>query len=96
MQKFTAGLLVSNSLFEKLVASLELPIIFDVNLNVFQVSSFVAGFNIFGYEFSYDNFTFTLLYWAIFYIDIIRNQNKFAIVSLQYPYCFKIVFLLLQ
>ena len=57
MQKFATGLLVSNSLFEKLVASLELPITFDVNLNVF-----VAGFNIFSYEFSYDNFTFTLLY----------------------------------
>ena len=58
LQDFATCLLVNNNLCEKLVSSLELPIIFDDNLKTTSVSFFIADFNLLSCEF--DSFTFKL------------------------------------
>ena len=56
----------NNNSCGKLVLSLESPIILGDNLITRSFSFFIAYFNLLSYEF--DNFTFTVLYWAILYI----------------------------
>ena len=61
-------LLINNNLCRKLASSIELPIIFDNNLNVIPLSFlffFDGDFNLFNCE--SENFTFTLSYCAILY-----------------------------
>ena len=60
-------LLINNNLCRKLVSSIELPIIFDNNLNVIPLSFFFfdGDFNLFNCE--SENFTFTLSYCVILY-----------------------------
>ena len=58
LRSFETFLSVSNNLCQKLVLSLELPIIFDDSFSVTSVSFFVANFNLSSCEF--DNFMFTL------------------------------------
>ena len=59
LRRFETCLIVHNNLCEKLVSSLELPIIFDDNLKTILVLFFIADLNLLSYEF--DSFTFKLL-----------------------------------
>ena len=60
LRRFATFLLVKNHLWEKLVSSSELSIIFDDRLRTTSVSFFIADFNLLSCEF--DSFTFKLLY----------------------------------
>ena len=63
LRRFATYVLASNSLYEKLLSSLEILIILDDNLRATPVSYFVADFS--SLSSKSDNFTFTLLYWVI-------------------------------
>ena len=85
LRRLSTSLPVSNSLYGKLVSSLELPTIFVDNLKVTSVKFFVAGCIILIYEL----ITLRLrCYFEAFYTNIISNQNKFVIVSLQHSHSF--------
>ena len=61
--RIATSLLVSNNVCGQLVSWLELPIIFDRNLEVISISFFIVDFNLFNCEF--DNYTFTLSHWFV-------------------------------
>ena len=65
--------LVNNDLCGKLFWLLELAIMLDHDLKATSISFFIADVHLLSYEF--DNFTFTLLYWVI-YFHFILNQNQ--------------------
>ena len=72
LQNFESCLSDSRNLCEKLVSSLESPIIFDEKFKVTSVSIFIADFNLLSWKLAH--FAFRLVYWVIFNIDIVLNK----------------------